>query len=92
VKQVISVFYEDMIQGLVGGMKEAFSSSKILPKFSRKIPLVLSGGSTMPQGFLERFQSVISSSAFPIPLSEVRVARNPLHSTAKGALLAALSE
>ena len=90
--QALSVYYEDMIQALVASMKEAFLSSRSLPKLSRAIPLVLSGGSTMPKGFRDRFEKALLASDFPITLSEVRVASNPLESTAKGALVAALSE
>ncbi len=90
--QALSVYYEDMIQALVASMKEAFLSSRSLPKLSRAIPLVLSGGSTMPKGFRDRFEKALLASDFPILLSEVRVASNPLESTAKGALVAALSE
>ncbi|MBI4904753.1 MAG: hypothetical protein HY820_14020 [Acidobacteria bacterium] len=92
VKQVLSVFYDDMIQALVVGMKDAFSASKAMPKFGRRIPMVLSGGSAMPNGFLDRFRTALNASDFPISLSEIRLANDPLHATAKGALLAALSE
>ncbi len=90
--QALSVYYEDMIQALVGSMKEAFLSAKSLPKLARPIPLVLSGGTTMPKGFRGRFEKALLASDFPIALSEVRLAKNPLESTAKGALVAALSE
>jgi hypothetical protein len=90
--QALSVYYEDMILALVNSMKEAFLGSKSLPKLSRSIPLVLSGGSTMPKGFRDRFEKALLASDFPIALSEVRLAANPLESTAKGALVAALSE
>lgn len=92
VKQVLSVYYEDMINALVSTMKEAFSGSKKLPKLGRPIPLVLSGGSAMPKGFRDRFEQVLKASDFPIALSEIRMAEQPLFSTAKGALVAALSE
>ncbi|MCS7025796.1 MAG: hypothetical protein NZV14_13425 [Bryobacteraceae bacterium] len=90
--QVLSVFYDDMITTLVTAMKEAFSNTKKLPRLGRPVPLVLSGGSVMPRGFRERFEQVLRNSNFPLALSEVRVASEPLHSTAKGALVAALSE
>ena len=90
--QALSVYYEDMIQSLVASMKEAFLGSRSIPKLSRPMPLVLSGGSTMPKGFRDRFEKALFASDFPIALSEVRVSSNPLESTAKGALIAALSE
>lgn len=92
VKQVLNVYYEDMILALVTSMKEAFANSKKLPRLGRPIPLVLSGGSAMPRGFRDRFEQVLRASSFPIALSEIRMAEQPLYSTARGALVAALSE
>jgi hypothetical protein len=46
----------------------------------------------MPKGFRDRFQTVLQASDFPVELSEIRMAGDPLTSTAKGALVAALSE
>jgi hypothetical protein len=91
-QQVLSVYYEDMIQSLVAELRNAFSGARNLPKLSRPIPLVLSGGSAMPKGFRDRFESVLRSSDFPIEVSEIRMASDPLTTTAKGALVAALSE
>jgi hypothetical protein len=51
---------------------------------------VLSGGTAMPKGFLDHFNKVLHADDFPLGLSEVRVAADPLHSTARGALMAAL--
>lgn len=92
VNQVLTIFYDDMIQSLVNGMRDMFSSSKFLPKFGRRVPMVISGGSAMPQGFLQRFQAAINPGTFPIPLLEVRLAKDPLNATARGALRAALSD
>jgi hypothetical protein len=91
-QQVLSVYYEDMIQSLVAELRNAFSGARNLPKLSRPIPLVLSGGSAMPKGFRDRFETVLRSSDFPIEVSEIRMAADPLTTTAKGALVAALSE
>ena len=47
-QQVIGVYYDDMIRSLVTALKEAFGRTKSVPKFSRPIPIVLSGGTTLP--------------------------------------------
>jgi hypothetical protein len=91
-QQVLGVYYDDMIQALVAGLRNAFQSARNLPPLSRPIPLVLSGGTAMPKGFRDRFEAVLRASDFPIELSEIRMAADPLTSTAKGALTAALSE
>jgi hypothetical protein len=90
-QQVINVYYDDMIRSLVSALKEAFSRSKV-PKFGRPVPLVLSGGTALPPGFRDRFENLIREQELPISIAEVRLAQDPLHSTAKGALVSALSE
>jgi hypothetical protein len=91
-QQVLTVYYEDMIQALVASLKKAFESARNLPKLSRPIPLVLSGGTAAPKGFRDRFETVLRESDFPLQVSEIRMAADPMTSTAKGALVAALSE
>jgi len=90
--QVISVYYDDLITTLVSAMKDVFTKSKSLPRLGRPIPMILSGGSAMPPGFRDRFAQAIERVEFPVPLSEIRLAGDPLTATAKGALIAALSE
>ena len=90
--QVLGVYYDDMIQSLTTALREAFSSARTLPKMGRPIPLVLSGGSALPKGFRDRFEKLLNDSGFPLPISEIRLAQQPLYSKAKGALVAALSE
>jgi hypothetical protein len=92
IQQVLSVYYDDMIQSIVNALNEAFSKATRMPKLGRPIPLVLSGGSAMPPGFRDRFEKVLRASGFPLPLSEIRIAEQPLYATAKGALVAALSD
>ncbi|MGD1094200.1 MAG: hypothetical protein ABSB35_19715 [Bryobacteraceae bacterium] len=92
VHQVIGVYYDDMIQSLVTALAEAFARTKNLPTFNRPVPVVLSGGTALPPGFRDRFEKLLKAQDFPIAISEIRLAENPLHSTAKGALVYALSE
>jgi hypothetical protein len=44
----------------------------------------------MPHGFLESFVAGLRANEFPVRLSEVRLSADPLNSTARGALMAAL--
>lgn len=90
--QVLGVYYDDMIQSLVLGLRNAFHGARNVPKLSKAIPLVLSGGTAMPKGFGERFEKILRQSDFPIELSEIRIAADPLTATAKGALVAALCD
>jgi hypothetical protein len=90
--QVLGVYYDDMIQSLVTGLRNAFHGARNVPKLSKPIPLVLSGGTATPKGFGERFEKILRASDFPIELSEIRIAVDPLTAAAKGALVAALCD
>ncbi len=92
IQQVLGVYYDDMIRSLVTALKEAFARTKSIPQFHKPIPLVLSGGTALPPGFRDRFEKLLWEQDFPISLSEIRMAQNPLHATAKGALVYALSD
>jgi hypothetical protein len=92
VHQVISVYYDDMIRSLVAAVKEAFLRTSNLPKFNRPVPMVLSGGTALPPGFRDRFEKLLWEQDFPVAVSDIRLAENPLYSTAKGALICALSD
>ncbi len=91
-QQALTVYYDDMITALMAGLRKAFESARSLPKLKRAVPLVLSGGTATPKGFCERFETALRASDFPLEVSEVRLAADPLTATAKGALMAALAD
>jgi len=90
VQNALTVYYEEVIANLVDTLRAHISAAQRLPKLDQAIPLVLSGGSAMPRGFLERFGKALHATDFPIRISEVRLSPDPLNSTARGALMAAL--
>jgi hypothetical protein len=90
VRNALTVYYGEMIEHLVETLRGEIASTQRLPKMDQSIPLVLSGGTVLPKGFLERFQQALRNVDFPLRLSEVRVSGDALNSTARGALMAAL--
>jgi hypothetical protein len=79
-----------MLVNLAQALRAHISSAQRLPKLEQSIPLVLSGGTAMPSGFLDHFMKVLQVNELPVKLSEVRISADPLNSTARGALMAAL--
>jgi hypothetical protein len=92
IHQAIGAYYDDMIQALVVAIRDTFAGVQNMPKLNRPIPLVLAGGSVLAAGFRDRFEKVLRQTELPVAIAEVRLASNPQHSTARGALVAALSE
>ena len=89
----LHIFYQDVLQTLIERLRAEFKRSSQLPKVDRPMPIVLSGGTAKPMGFLHKFESVLKAGGeFPIQISDVRMAKDPLTSTAKGCYIAALSE
>jgi len=91
-QQALSVYYDEMIQSLVHALKQAFANPRNLPKQNRPLPIVISGGTALPAGFLARFEKILLEAELPIPTADIRLAADPLHTSARGALVAALSE
>lgn len=86
----LTVYYGEVINNLTTALRAHISATQRLPKLEQAIPLVLSGGTVMPKGFLEHFTAALGAQEFPVKLSEVRLSADPLNSTARGALMAAL--
>lgn len=92
VEKALQIYYEDVILSLIQNIKEAMEESEHLPKIDKPIPIVLSGGTAMPDGFRDKLDSVVRESGLPIDISDVRLAEEPLYATARGAYLAACAE
>ncbi len=90
VQNALAVYYDDVIQTLANTLRSTISSAQRLPKLDQSVPIVLSGGTAMPKGFLKRFATALRPDDFPLKISEIRLAEDPLNSTARGALMAAL--
>ena len=53
---------------------------------------MLAGGTAKPKGFKDLFERALKDTSLPIEISGVRMAKDPLSATARGALIAALYE
>ena len=77
-----------------------YTVKRIIKEFDEKvdidvdasIPIVVSGGTSMPEGFVELFKDVISEYDLPFELSEIRKARDPLTAVANGLLIRTISD
>lgn len=89
VKNALNVYYQEVIETLTSTLRAKLSSAERLPRLDRPVPVVLSGGTAIPKGFLEQFTAALRTQDFPVRIMEVRMSDDPLNSTARGALLAA---
>jgi hypothetical protein len=91
VQNALTVYHDDVIRTLTNTLRSRIAAAQHMPKIHRPVPVVLSGGTAMPKGFLDRFIAALRVRDFPVRVSEIRLANDPLNSTARGALMAALA-
>lgn len=84
----VSAYYIRLIDYTVRHLVSRLNNSNDLPKFISAIPVVVSGGTSMAEGFVEAFQSRLLQGDFPLEIKEVRHAKQPLRSVARGCFLA----
>lgn len=92
VESALSIYYSHLIEYVIENIKREFEKSKKMPRITKPVSIILSGGTTLPTGFSDRFRTILSQSKFPLEVKSVRMASQPLRSVAKGALVAALSD
>jgi hypothetical protein len=77
-----------------------YTVKKIIKEFDEKvdievdepIPIVISGGTSMPEGFVKVFNDIIMTYDLPFEVSEIRRAGNPLTAVANGLLIRTKSD
>jgi hypothetical protein len=92
VERALQIYYEDLVDTLVTALHTALSRAEKLPRTERPIPIVLSGGTAKPRGFRELFEKTLKLKPLPIAVGDVKLSRDPLTATARGALIAAMYE
>ena len=65
---------------------------KVDIELDESIPIVISGGTSLPDGFDDLFSNVISTHELPFEVSEIRRAKNPLTAVANGLLVRTIAD
>ena len=93
-QEALVVYYKNLIEYALDNTAAEFD--KVRSKFDlpKAIPIVVSGGTSKAEGFLDFFKEVFESKRkrFPIEISEIRTARDPLNAVAQGLLVQAVQE
>jgi len=92
IETALSIYYDNLIEYVLQNIKREFGRTKKMPRIDKPIAIVLSGGSALPKGFLNRLKGILAKVRFPLEVGEVRVASEPQYSVVRGALIAAMAE
>ena len=90
IQKAISVYYESLLSYVVEQFKELYERTpkKQLPNVTMEMPIVIAGGTSLVVGFVERLRELIADD-FPVPISEIRHAQQPLFAVSNGLYQAA---
>lgn len=89
VQVALDIYYEDLIRFTLERFAEHFQSSNSV--IDHPMTIIVGGGTASVPGFTDKFEETLKTVELPMEISEVRLARNPLHAVARGALVAAVS-
>jgi actin-like ATPase involved in cell morphogenesis len=93
-REAIVVYYRNLINIVIDSIKKEFKKDSGSIELPDSIPWVISGGTALAKNFLPFFQKEFDKvrDTFPINISEIRMANNPLDDVAKGLLIAAMND
>ena len=85
IQRAISIYYESLLTYVVEQFKELYANTpkKQLPNVTMEMPIVIAGGTSLVLGFVERLKELIDDD-FPVPISEIKHAQEPLFAVSNG--------
>jgi len=92
VETALEIYYIELVRTLLKSLETTLRKTDKIPKINTSIPIALSGGTVLPNGFKELFKKSLQEVDLPVNISTIRIADDPLNTTAKGAMVMALSE
>lgn len=91
-QEAVEIYYRELIRYTLDNIKRRFQAGSDMPSFPDPVDMVFAGGTSMVEGFEDVVRDELEKIDFPIAIKNVRRADDPLHSVAKGCLVAAMSE
>ena len=93
-REAIIVYYKNLIKYLIDNIKKHFKKDNSSIELPGEIPWVIAGGTAKAKNFIEFFRQEFEKerATFPIKISEIRMAKDPLNDIAQGLLIAAMNE
>lgn len=92
IHKALGIFYNTLISDVADLLEQKFAAVENPPNFEAPIPIVIAGGTSLPNGFLEKMSKALLLKHFPFKIGDIRHASDPLRAVANGALVYARVE
>jgi hypothetical protein len=90
IEGALSIYYDNLLDYVIENIISEVDEEDI--EEGLDVPVVVTGGTSTPDGFEELFAERLAQADLPFSTSDVSRADNPMYSVAQGALVAARSE
>jgi len=92
IREAIVYYYREVIRYSLDQIKKKLDQTTDNLELPESISVVVSGGTSMANGFLGLFKEVIGEYDFPFAIKDVRQADDPMTAVAEGLLIKAISK
>jgi len=93
VQEALCYYYAEIINYVLKVFVNEFEESSEGLEIDEELPIIVSGGTSKPKGFVDLFKQLFSQTlGFPYSVSEIRQAKDPLTAVALGNLVYAMWE
>jgi actin-like ATPase involved in cell morphogenesis len=90
VEGALAIYYENLLDYVIKNIAREVDEEDV--ESGLDVPVVVTGGTSSPDGFDELFEDHIREASIPFSIDDVGSVDEPLYSVARGALVAARSE
>ena len=93
-QEALAFYYKKLIEYSLSAISKKFVQSGTNFPTNKSIPIIVSGGTSKAGNFLKLFKKIFDKNKrkFPIQVSEIRHASDPLNAVAKGLLIQAIQD
>ena len=99
IQEGVAIYYKSLMEYVAANLELKFKSLKEVPRFREPVVIVISGGSSLVDGFIDTFSDIIKwkdrqktiKRNFPFTIKEIVPVKDPLRAVASGLLIAAQS-
>lgn len=88
IKEGLASYYHSLINYTLKNITSRLDNLSI--ELPESLPVIISGGTSLVEGFIPAIEQALKNYDFPFEISEVRHAKNPLTTVAEGCLIKAL--
>jgi len=91
-QQAVRTYYGVLIRYLLANIAKQFEDNEAMPNFPDAVPIVVGGGTSMVNGFVDIFQEEFKQKEFPIAIKKIALVEEPFTAVARGCLAEAQLE